>query len=220
MRILHISDNHSRFWPLKNYVDVIVNSGDMFPDPPTATRKDEWQKHWVEQNIEKFKNWLSGRPYLFCSGNHDFLDGMIFEGILRDNNIEAYCLNDKVVNFDGVQFYGFPYVPTINGRYNFECDYQSMMKHVERLVDTVNNLIHLDILVCHCPPSGVLDYCFNQYRSFGNAAMTNALSYKIKEDKMPSAYLTGHIHSSQGITTLGSMIVSNAATTQHIISGL
>lgn len=217
MRIMHVSDRHGSFPNLKGYFDVVVDSGDMLPDPPS--KKENLQKAqlwWLENHLNDFKKWLSGKPFLFTCGNHDWLNAELIEQTLNDNGIQAYCLHDKLVTYNNVNFYGFPYVPPITGEFAYESVYDVMVDRVNALVDTIKKS-YIDVVVAHCPPANCLDLDFKQNRRFGNIAMADALNYKLEEELLPCYYLTGHVHSSHGFMTINGMMISNAAMSQHII---
>ena len=78
MRVVHTSDNHGAFSPIKGRsIDVIIHSGDLLPDPdPSHGHKKDiieyWQRKWVWDHIEQFKTWIGALPFLFTLGNHDF----------------------------------------------------------------------------------------------------------------------------------------------------
>jgi hypothetical protein len=69
--------------------------------------------------MEKFKEWIGEVPFLFVLGNHDFISPEHVETQLCANEIKAINLTNKLVNFEGDKFYGFPYVPYINGNFNY-----------------------------------------------------------------------------------------------------
>lgn len=215
-----MSDTHARFPILKGqHYDAVIHTGDIFPDPvlkidlydPVA-----FQIQWVKAHIEDFKKMLNGRPLLFVEGNHDFIPADQFEEILKAAGIEAYSLQDKVINYDGINFYGFPYVPHINGEFNHERTSDDMAAHVDQMADVLNKT-YVDVIAAHCPPAGFLDLAFEQNARFGNSAMAIGLDYKINKEMLPAYYLCGHVHSSRGITVRNGMVISNAATVFHVL---
>lgn len=227
VRIMHVSDTHGKFDDLKGYFDIIVHSGDMLGDGPKVHRKDpynlctyaekaDWQETWVTNHIEDFKAWIGKKVFLFTFGNHDFFDPFLFEKFLQGHGIKAYCLHDKIVTHEGTNFYGFPYIPFINGRWAYEEQIPEMSKKLDIMAEALNKS-YVDCIVAHCPPADKLSYDFKQGRNFGNTVMCNALDYKINEGFLPAYYLTGHIHSAHSVSNRNGMIVSNAATVQHIL---
>jgi Icc-related predicted phosphoesterase len=195
----------------------VVHSGDFFPNF-TDISKDldaAYQFDWLKHQIPIMKKWLGIHPFLFTLGNHDFIDPISMEKELKKNKIDAKCLHDKIVDFNDFSFYGFPYVPYINGMFAYERAHPEMQKEVDKMVKVVNSK-HVDILVCHAPPYQTLDKAKN-FQNYGNLAMAQALDYKIDSGRLPPHYLCGHIHESRGLKMRGSVLVSNAAVYQQII---
>jgi len=221
MRILHISDTHGSFVPLYGSFDIVVHSGDFFPDPPgNPPYKDQvglWQLDWLKDNMLFFKEWVQNHPFLFSLGNHDHADPFEMEKLLIDNGIKAICLHDKINSFDNINFYGFPYVPYINGSFAYEREVPEMSVEVESMLKKIKSS-YVDILVCHAPPYQILDLSYDQ-RHLGNSVMSNALlSKKLSPDNNgPTYYLCGHIHHSRGLSMINNMLFSNAAVFQQII---
>jgi Icc-related predicted phosphoesterase len=174
-----------------------------------------FQLRWIRDNLNEFKSWLGGHPLLYVPGNHDFIDSNLLEFELRSIGLEAFNLTDKMLTFQGVNFYGFPYVPAINGMWNYERELPEMQKEVDRLVGDLNKT-YVDVLACHAPPYKMLDLTMGN-EVVGCQVMSTALDYKINKDMLPAYYLCGHIHEANGMAVRNGMMVSNAATTRHII---
>lgn len=220
-RILHWSDNHGHFPKLKGCFDFVVNSGDFLPDmfdpdPRSNMTKNQMQTMWLEDHLEDLKNQLQDKTLLFTLGNHDFINPYEMEWMLNSNGIKAYCLHDKVFSYHGLNFYGFPWVPAINGSYNYETSEAQMLEKIDEMFEVLNET-YVDIIVAHCMPANILDLDFFQNKRFGNPAMTSALNYKINNDMMPQIFMGGHIHSSCGLTSINGVLYSNMATSQTII---
>lgn len=223
MRILHISDTHGNFPKLgksaavKRHFDAVVHTGDFFPNCNGGPLEQAaYQYGWIQQKIVRFKNWIQQKPYLFVLGNHDFMDPELLEEFLKKNGVDAYNLTEKVVGLNNVNFYGFPFVPPINGHFNYEKNSYDMADKVDAMVEVLNKT-YVDVIAAHCPPEGILDFSTWQRQRFGNSQMTTALDYKISKDMMPQAYLCGHIHENHGMATKHGVLFSNAATVQHFI---
>lgn len=221
MRICHSSDNHGEFNSLYGQHSIVVSSGDFFPDPPGNPQfKAEvgaWQLEWLIDNIPHMKKWLNGSPFLFTLGNHDWADPFMMEKLLNENGIKSFCLHNKIVDFEDIHFYGFPYVPAINGQYNYEREIPEMQKEAKKMVHAINDADYVDVLVCHAPPYQTLDFDGRQYINMGSTVLAGALDYQIKQEKMPSMLLFGHIHSANGIVLRNKVLCSNAARTYHIL---
>jgi Icc-related predicted phosphoesterase len=225
MKILHFSDNHGQFDDISNKeFDVVVCSGDFFPNknwgPLQNSRMHQeeikFQTGWLKDRIPFMKEWLQNKPFLFCSGNHDFINPC---AILQENGIKAIDLDNNVVEYGGLTWYGFPYIPMIQGFWNKECGSQYLKEETDKFVkrlEDANKFDALDVLVSHCPLYGILDECFGEH--CGNQHMNNVLAYRF--NKLPKLMCFGHIHNSWGCDTFGEedeMFISNAATGYRIL---
>jgi Icc-related predicted phosphoesterase len=220
MRLCHVSDTHGKFPRLYGRYDAVIHTGDLLPNSHhvfTGNRNLEmaFQLQWIRDNINEFKSWLGGHPLLYVPGNHDFIDSNLLEFELRSVGLEVFNLTDKVLTFQGVNFYGFPYVPSINGMWNYERELPEMQKEVDKMVLELNKT-YVDVLACHAPPYKQLDLTMGN-EVVGCQVMATALDYKINKDMLPSYFLCGHIHEANGMSVRNGMMVSNAATTRHII---
>lgn len=215
-----MSDTHARFPNLsRENFQAIIHTGDIFPDPISLHDLDNpsaYQIHWLENHLEDFKKMSDGKPFFFVEGNHDFIPANYVQQILNDAGIEAYSLEEKIVNYDGINFYGLPFVPYIDGSFNHERHPADMAIHIDKMAAALNKT-YVDIIAAHAPPNGCLDLTFSQNNRFGNSAMNVGLDYKINKDMLPSHYLCGHIHSSHGIAMRNGMLISNAATVFHLL---
>lgn len=216
MRVLHNSDCHGRLVELQGSFDCVVNTGDFCPNSShflTGNKilETEFQINWLRSQASQIKKWLRGKPYLFVLGNHDFISPEIFSTILSENKIENYNLHDKITTFNGVNFYGFPYVNSINGYWNYECNFQDMNDHIEEMTSKINNT-YCDVIAAHSPIAGILN------EGYGSHELRNMFDYEaIHRDMMPRFYLCGHHHKTFGVTLFRGMVVSNAATVSHIL---
>lgn len=220
MRLCHVSDTHGKFPRLYGRYDAVIHTGDLFPNSHAVMVGDRqaeasFQLKWLRDSLEEFKGWLQGHPFLYVPGNHDFLPSSCMEFELRSIGLEAFDLTDKSLTFKGVNFYGFPYVPYISGMWNYERHMPEMSKEVDKMVEVINNN-YIDVLACHAPPYKQLDLTMGN-EIVGCQTMSTALDYKISKDMMPSYFLCGHIHEANGMTVRNGMMISNAATTRHII---
>ena len=223
MRLMHVSDTHGGFPRLHGSYDCVVHTGDFFPDSPDFKSGNKvqhavFQMKWMEDNVKTMKQQLQGHPYLFILGNHDFVNSQMLESFLCSEGIKAIDLTDKLVNHQGINFYGFPYVPAINGMFNYEREIPEMQVEVDKMMATVTATYstQLDVLVCHAPPHKTLDLSKGNV-ILGSSVLANALDYKFAADRMPTYYLCGHIHCAAGLSLRNGMLVSNAACVQHIL---
>ena len=231
LRCCHVSDSHGYFPKLTGAFDVVVHSGDLFPNKPhdynsrmgdlhsnqssNSVKEMAFQMDWLGNNISMLKKWLQGRDLLFILGNHDFVHNALVEQVLNSEGIKAISLHDKVVKYKDVSFYGFPYVPPINGLFAYERELPEMNEEVDKMVEALNQE-YVDVLVTHTPLYKVLDLTRGN-SAIGSSALSSALDYKINKDMRPSVMCCGHCHESLGVSIYGDILVSNAATTYNII---
>lgn len=220
LRVCHISDTHGSLPRLEGRYDLVVHSGDFFPNSyevmnKNITKEMAFQLDWLSQNLRKIKIWLQGTPMFFIPGNHDFLHPQLTEQTLASDGIIATDITEKVHTFLGVNFYGFPYVPAINGMWNYEKEIPEMELEVDKLVKTLNET-YVDVLVTHAPLYQTLDLTHGN-ETIGSTVLSNALDYKIEKNRLPMYLLCGHCHEAHGVSIRGEMLVSNAACTAHTI---
>lgn len=220
MRLCHVSDTHGGFPRLLGRYDAVIHTGDFFPNTHHVVigekaEEAKAQMVWLEGNIADMKQQLQGHPYFFVLGNHDFVPSQEVEAYLRSEGVKAFDLTDKIVSYQGVNFYGFPYVPSINGMWNYERELPEMQVEVDKMV-TVLNSSYVDVLACHAPMYKCLDLSYGN-DILGSTVIANAMDYQINKGMQPMAYLHGHIHEAHGLTVRNGMLVSNAAITYQII---
>lgn len=219
LRICHISDTHGNFPKLKGNYDLIVHSGDFFPNyhvmNRNITKEILFQREWLNDNLYKIKTWLQKRPIIFILGNHDFLSPSLMENILVEYGIDAINITDKIISFNEINFYGFPYVPIINGVWNYEKNLSEMEIEVNKMVKQLNKN-YVNVLVTHSPLYRFLDLT-DSNDLIGNTIVTNALDFKLNKSRHPTHLLHGHCHEANGLSIKGKMLISNAACTYHII---
>lgn len=134
MRILHLSDTHSKHHELRNLppADIIIHSGDISEDG-------------TEEEVLDFLNWFCDLNYqykIFVAGNHDLcLDGEHIEGLPENCN---YLCNSGV-EIGSIKFWGVPDFLSneLNG------DIVQMIAKIPK---------ETDVLITHRPPYGILDF--------------------------------------------------------------
>lgn len=210
----HVSDTHGYFPDLHKEAEIIIHSGDLCPNKTRGNRSIEipYQSEWVKGNAKTFKDWIGDRPFLLSYGNHDFSPYIC--RILQLEGINAINITNTKVTLNGVRYFGFPHIPYIEGEWNCESTVPQMQKEIRRLKDELESGI--DILVAHSPIAGILDLN-SDYERCGNRQMADLFNYMLDDKFWPKAYLCGHIHQDHGISSLGDMIISNAATTVNLI---
>ena len=182
MRVLHISDTHSKHHELPPLpdADIIVHSGDF----TFAGSEDE---------AYYFINWFCDLPYqhkIFIAGNHDMCmygTGSI-EGL--PNNVHYLCNSGIVIN--DVQFYGIPMFmeDLIDGSFD---------RMINDIPDSTN------VLITHQTPYGICD----EYN--GRHCGDRVLREKIERLSALRFHLFGHQHEANSIIVHDGITFSNAA---------
>jgi Icc-related predicted phosphoesterase len=184
MRILHISDTHSRHRLLHDLPasDVIVHAGDI-----------SWGGK--PEEVLDFIEWFSGLKYrykVFIAGNHDFcLDGKNPARIKRFLPKNCFYLYQSGITIEGLNFWGIPLFISDELKGNF--------------AETAGKIPpDTDILITHRPPYGILDRANNT--SYGCMDLLQTV-LKIS----PRYHLFGHIHDARGVDKIYATTFSNAA---------
>lgn len=161
------------------------------PDADVIVHSGDFSFSGTEDEVLDFLNWFVELPYrhkIFIAGNHDdcLWDGHI-EG-LPDN---CHFLRYSSVIIDGIKFHGIP-------MFIHDCITDINIKGIKNIpVDT-------DVLITHSPPIYILD--FDNHIHYGSPELLT----KIKEIN-PQIHLFGHIHASNGETTIGATRFVNSA---------
>lgn len=209
--IAHFSDTHGL--PRKGVpeaADVIVHTGDLFPNRTRGKREIEipYQTFWLNKVASVWRKWAGRRPLILVNGNHDFIDPV---PILRQAGIMAVNVEGRVVDMFGFRFMGMPDIPRMDGEWNHEHYEDEIDEHFSTILS-----YGPDVIVAHCPPYGVLDKP-SPYENvhIGSTSITKGLLY----GRAPLAYLCGHCHEEGGRRALlePRTVVSNAATTRNMI---
>jgi len=217
MKILHVSDTHGGMPRLSAHADVVVHSGDFLPNVSFGmpVLEQAFQPRWLEAEGARLRAWIGNRPFLFCPGNHDFVDPVPY---LRAAGVDAHSICNTFLDYEGIGFYGFPWVP-VCGPYGSRPAWNWMASAAERrarLAPAVELLNQgaIDVLVTHGPMRGVLDR-----NDYGERCGSRVLREVLQSARHPPKLLLhGHIHESAGILRWRKHTrVSNAACTQRIL---
>jgi len=181
MRVLHISDTHSKHSLLKNLpkADVIVHSGDA-------------SFSGSDSEVLDFLNWFCDLDYphkIYVAGNHDdCLYGEQIEGLPDD----CHYLCHSGVEIENVNFWGVPLF----------VDDALKDGRTEQIMAQIPE--NTDVLVSHSPPFGILD--FDDNINYGCPDLL-----KVVERISPRYHLFGHIHANHGIQKIGQTTFVNSA---------
>jgi Icc-related predicted phosphoesterase len=177
MKIIALSDTHGFHDQITiPSGDVLVYAGDFGVT--------------YESRLKQLVKWFAKQPHpikLFVPGNHDTL----FE-TEWDNSREKLAevgvdtLMNSGLTVDGTHFWGYPFVPPINGMWAFERDADFRRYASGKIPPTV------DVLISHSPVYMTLDLANTGYR-YGCPILEKKV-LKVK----PRVFICGHIHEAYG----------------------
>jgi len=173
MKIVFISDTHSSHWLFTiPECDILIHSGDCM------------NSGYYEQELIDFNNWIQKQPAkhkIIVPGNHDRLaenNTKRFKELLPN----IHVLIEEYIEIEGLKIFGTPYQPEFNNwAFNLPMGSKKLISKWKRIPK------HLDILITHCPPFGILDYYKEQQLGDPN------LLDRVKT-VLPKYHVFGHIH--------------------------
>jgi len=191
MKIWHISDTHTYHDLLRipEDIDMVIHSGDC------SNPKDPYNN---EPEVRAFIDWYKSLPIkhkIYVPGNHD--TSIEKKLVVRDDfeNAGIIYLEDNIVIVDNLSIYGNPYTPQF-GQWSFMKDRVKLDRYWHQAMPA-----HVDILVTHGPPKGILDKSYSRENVFeccGDKSLLN----RVMEVK-PKYHLFGHIHNHKDIINAG-----------------
>lgn len=182
MEICSISDIHGEFINIPA-CDILCICGDIVG--LNDQRSMDASRHWW---YNRFTNWVNRLPcnkVIATPGNHDFYiehayKNGYFNELKKDlsvrTNGKLELLINEEYNYDGLKFYGCPYIrpiPFQEGRWAFEDNYKSLG----------------DLETCYDIPKGI-DILLTHDNPFKNLV----LGSKIDSTNMPQYHFYGHWH--------------------------
>jgi len=191
MKIWHISDTHTYHDLLRipEGVDMVIHSGDC------SNPRDPYNN---EPEVREFIDWYKELPIkhkIYVPGNHD--TSIEKKLVVRDDfeNAGIIYLEDNIVIVDNLSIYGNPYTPQF-GQWAFMKDRVKLDRYWPKAMPA-----HVDILITHGPPKGILDKSYSRENVFeccGDKSLLN----RVMEVK-PKYHLFGHIHNHKDIINAG-----------------
>lgn len=172
-------------------VNVLVIAGDIQP-ASLYVQPDEWFK-------KEFFPLVSELPCKVVSipGNHDFWLTSHLHTLNKIAPPNFTCLVDEMVTIDGINFWGSPWVPYINGNWCFEAEEggDDMTDFLQKKFSMIP--ASTDVLITHSPMRfGDMDYSLqwdkDRRRPFGSTSLRHVLKGR---DRLPHVQFCGHIHS-------------------------
>jgi Icc-related predicted phosphoesterase len=192
LKICVISDTHGEHEELIiPTCDILVHCGDS-----TSLGK--------EHSVKEFLKWFSGleqcRKKIFIPGNHDFLferESEHAETLIPENVI---YLNDRIIEIEGVKFYGTPVTPVFHN-WAFNKTEEQLIEYWKKVPEKV------DFLITHGPPLDILDVSPWTKTHCGSKSLKTEVFDRIK----PKYHCFGHIHDCYGIETINGITFVNAS---------
>ena len=190
MKLVVVSDTHAQHQDLGVLSgDVLIHCGD-----GAFGRDASWG------DVQRLDAWFSRQAFklILCTGgNHDFaLEEAAGRGLPTFRN--AIYLEDSGVEFEGVKFYGAPWVPELRGW----AYYQSGTSLKDRWAMIPEDA---DVLITHTPPYGILD----ETRQ-GRLCGCNDLRERVEKLRL-RLHCFGHVHASAGMVQIGGTTYANAS---------
>lgn len=172
-------------------VDVLVIAGDIQP-ASIFVQPDEWFRSKFFPLVSKLSCKVVSIP-----GNHDFWLSSHFQTLGKIAPTNFACLVDEMLTINGINFWGSPWVPYINGNWCFEAE-----EGGDTMTDFLKDKFSLipsctDVLITHSPMRfGEMDYSLqydkDRKRPFGSASLRDILKAR---DRLPYLHFCGHVHS-------------------------
>jgi len=209
MKIQHLSDTHSYFPNIADDVDIVVHTGDFFPNKYYGNRNNldaDFQSHWLQERQYTIISWLKGKKFIWCSGNHDWISPV---SLFLEFGIEAYDATLAPVSVNDISFYGIPYVNPV-GDWNWPMNDGESELAEYNIKDDFKKHGVPQILLSHAPPYTVLDKTIRGDNIGSRIVLDLLRQYK---DNI-QLNLNGHCHEDNGIVKFGNIIVCNSATTK------
>lgn len=210
LKIVSISDNHSKFIPNKDMPegDVLIHGGDhtMIGDPYHIAESLYWLKELKEDGVYKH--------IILIAGNHDFIfdpnpprrtngsfpihtDPAYAEKMCKDYGL--IYLNDSGTQIDGINFWGSPISPWFHAWAFNRNPGNDIKKHWDLIPSDT------DVLITHGPPYGIMDEVYREVwnttegrpAKFVEHTGCKELLEVVKKIK-PKLHVFGHIHEGSG----------------------
>lgn len=176
MRLVLLSDTHGFHRGMRSIPegDVFIFAGDFSRDFGS----------WLD--TVRFAKWIKKLPHahkLLCPGNHDYA---MQEHPQRSKDLFRKCgvtmLGQETVRINGISFDGGPWMP-VSG-YDPPWAFEKPVDELQRLWSRID---HVDVLVTHSPPAGILD-----------GGIGCPVLRKHVERIRPQIHCFGHVHEERG----------------------
>ena len=180
-KIIALSDSHNATKRVEiSDGDILVHAGDFSFEGKESEIQDFIE--WMKEQPHKHKLWIAGNHE---RGIEDFPDN----AEIVDKETGATYIHDKVVEVEGLKFFGSNFTPEFNNWAFGLTDRQSKIFW--------ENAPEADVVVCHGPPYTILDSVTSEYKHERPLGCKHFLSYI--ERVKPKVTIFGHIHGSGGM---------------------
>ncbi len=219
-KITFISDTHNKHGELTPQIiaakpDVLVHCGDS-TNSGWGIAPNNAKEVLELSSVIEWCDMLLGKEYvgavIMIAGNHEITLQSSYEQSVRSKERMALCgihyLEDSGVTLDGVSFYGSPWTPQC-GPWGFQIENKWQAEAIWKKIPE-----HLDVLITHGPPAGILDKTEDGIR-VGCDHLRVHLAAQTKYNLAPRIHAFGHIHHSYGMQLQGRTLHINACTTKE-----
>ena len=179
-KIIALSDSHNATKRVEiSDGDILVHAGDFSFQGKASEIQDFIE--WMKEQPHKHKLWIAG--------NHERgIEDFPYNAESIDKETGATYIHDKVVEVEGLKFFGSNFTPEFNNWAFGLTDRQSKIFW--------ENAPEADVVVCHGPPHTILDSVTPEYKHERPLGCKHFLSYI--ERVKPKVTIFGHIHGSGG----------------------
>lgn len=202
VKVAATSDLHGHLEGLEQVVkdkgvDVLVIAGDIQPAEMAYHSNLALTGDWFRSGFFRLVKSLDCEV-VAIPGNHDFFLRHLIGEMEKDRQRTSarFCvpgnfhlLCDSGIRICGLDFYGTPWVPTINGCWCYEVGERKLAQKFDMIPKG------MDVLITHTPPKFAmldvsLEYDPEGISHFGSDALLGAI-----QEKQPRYCICGHIHS-------------------------
>lgn len=212
MKVVHVSDTHSRTYKLPGG-DLYVFTGDILPDFVTGqmfnlSHDRPAQRRWVNSRRGTYRSafGIGTQPVICVRGNHDWNN---LSSLFGGEVYEAEPI-PTVITVKGLKIGLVRGVTSCGGFWSDE-------KHDNGDFGMDQIPYDINMLLTHCPPAGILDKVVPKIR-IGSQEIANWLSKRSYSGvNNPLTHCFGHVHEDYGVTTNAFGQFSNAACHYNVL---
>lgn len=187
MKICAISDLHG-ILPSVPECDVLCIAGDVVD--LLVQRSSDKSDAWWSTAFITWADKLSCKKIFVVPGNHDIYIEQLYDGLIKDTTLQEFkdkislLTNDKVVflidelyEYEGIKFYGTPWIAPIHWQ---TWAFEDTQHEYDEYVCPYEKIPNCDILITHENPNyneKLENYCFGKYKHHFFGHWHNGISY-------------------------------------------